>query len=440
LLSKLHDRAVVCLGLAADSFGDMAVGIQGKSDRLVIGLTGSPGSGVSTTARALQKNGFRLVKLSDQIKRELAKREGLADGQKVDETTVADCRKKLQDIGNEGRKKAKGYWLEKLEINGTDEIVIDGIRNFGEAMVLRSQYPKFFLLALHASRTTLWERMKGLYDGNSRLFERDLARDSAEDFPEGQQVSICVQQSDYVFENEADAGSSVSRDATIFSRLEKDLELMRRTDDLATGSYCRQPTPDEVQMATAFSQSHMSRCLKRKVGAVIISPQDIPLSLGYNENPVGMQPCLTQYKHCFKDEDMHKKLEKMDGFMCPRCGKEIASMRTPWKCANPDCRENLKLVFFPSRNMELCTAIHAEERAIRSLGGRSAEGGTLFVTTCPCFQCARYIVDAGIKRVVYVEAYAVIESEEFLRNNGVGVDPFSGFKASGFNRVFKQMV
>ncbi len=416
------------------------MGIDKQIDRLVIGLTGPLGSGVSTTAEALKQNDFHLFKISAPIKKELAKREGLADDKNVNENTVPDCRRKLQDIGNEGREKnGEGYWIEQLGLDGTDgDIVIDGIRNFGEVKVLRRQFSNFFLLALHASRITQWTRVKDLYHGDSLSFERDLARDSSEDFSTGQQVSICVQQSDYVFDNDADAGSSSARCSHIFSRLEQDLELMRNTDDLAAASYCRPPSQEEVQMATAFAQSHMSRCLKRKVGAVIVNLQNIPLSLGYNENPIGMEPCLTAYQHCFKDEDMHKKLEKMGGYKCPRCGKEITKIETPWRCES--CKENLKLVFFPSRNMELCTAIHAEERAVRSLGGRSAEGGVLFTTTFPCFQCARYIVDAGIKRVVYVEAYPVTESEDFLLNNGVVLNPFSGFKASGFNRVFKQRV
>ena len=306
--------------------------------------------------------------------------------------------------------------------------------------VLRKRYPEFFLIALHASPETRWRRVQDDYDKNLRLFERDHLRDSAEDFPEGQQVSTCVQQADYVFVNEDDAGASSTRQRSLFAQLKNDLQLMRETDDLATGSYCRPPTQDEVQMATAFSQSHMSRCLKRKVGAVIVSNENIPLSLGYNENPVGMKPCLTEFQYCFKDEDMHRKLEKMEGIWCPYCGEKAPGMQSPWKCVVPDCGEDLKSLFFPSRNMEVCTAIHAEERAIRSLGGRSAERGILYTTTYPCFQCARYIVDAGIKRVVYVEAYPVAESERLLVRNDVIVDPFSGFKAIAFNRIFKQMV
>jgi deoxycytidylate deaminase len=306
--------------------------------------------------------------------------------------------------------------------------------------VLRDRYREFFLVALHASQATRWSRVRNVYDGNLRLFERDHVRDSAEDLPEGQQVSICVQQSDYVLVNEDDAGSSDARCKKIFAQLQDDLRLMREADDLSSGSYCRPPTQDEVQMATAFAQSHMSRCLKRKVGAVIVSSENIPLALGYNENPIGMEPCLTEFGHCFKDEDMYKKLEKMGGLRCPHCGNEISEMRSPWRCMDPNCGEDLKSLFFPSRNMELCTAIHAEERAIRSLGGRNAERGTLYATTYPCFQCARYLVDAGIKRIVYVEAYPMPESEGFLVRNEVIVEPFSGFKAIAFNRVFKQMV
>ena len=89
--------------------------------------------------------------------------------------------------------------------------------------------------------------------------------------------------------------------------------------------------------------------------------------------------------------------------------------------------------------MELCTAIHAEERAVLSLGGLSAEDGRLYVTTFPCFQCARLILDTGIKEVVYVEAYPVKRTSEFLIKNGVAIKPFNGFTARAFFRVFPKV-
>jgi len=149
-----------------------------------------------------------------------------------------------------------------------------------------------------------------------------------------------------------------------------------------------------------------------------------------------MKPCETEYKYCFKDENMHAKLEAMKRSFCPDCGAEQGPLAKPWRCQK--CAANLKLRLFPSRNLEVCTAIHAEERAIRSLGDRSAEGATMYVTTFPCFQCSRYIVDAGIAQLVYVEAYPVKESQDFLTKNGVKLIPFEGFKARAFNRIFKQ--
>lgn len=94
---------------------------------------------------------------------------------------------------------------------------------------------------------------------------------------------------------------------------------------------------------------------------------------------------------------------------------------------------------YPNRNMELCTAIHAEERAILSLGGRSARDGRLYVTTFPCFQCARLILDSEITEIVYVEAYPMRETTEFLEKNGVDVRPFTGFTARAFFRVFPKI-
>jgi dCMP deaminase len=87
----------------------------------------------------------------------------------------------------------------------------------------------------------------------------------------------------------------------------------------------------------------------------------------------------------------------------------------------------------------LCTAIHAEERAILSLAGRNADGCTIYVNTFPCFQCARQIVNAGIKKVVYVEAYPIEEAVDFLKTNGVEIEPFQGFTPRVFNQVFRQV-
>lgn len=400
------------------------------STPLVIGLTGPLGSGVSTTAQALGSIGFQRLSLSDPIKQHFIDKHTLKS---IDEIKgLPDWRAKLQDVGNEGRQLAEDYWIERLLNTNAlshEYIAIDSIRNYKEAESLRKRFDRFFLVAVVASKEARWERVKSAYRSDQARFEADDKRDSDEDLQHGQQVETCVLEADYILLNEESRSSSSAWITNIKSKIEKDLELMR-------GIAARPPSEEEVQMATAFSQSYSSRCLKRQVGAVIVDSSGLPISLGFNENPVHMKPCIHEYGGCFKDQDMEGKLEKMEVF-CPKCGSSNSRLITPWKCSNQNCQSNLKSLLFPSRNMELCTAIHAEERAIRSLHGRSAEGCTMFVTTFPCFQCSRYIVDAKIKRIVYVEAYPVKEAINFLKTNGVIIQPFSGFKSRSFYNIFK---
>ncbi|MBC8481511.1 MAG: hypothetical protein H8D47_02455 [Planctomycetes bacterium] len=202
----------------------------------------------------------------------------------------------------------------------------------------------------------------------------------------------------------------------------------------------RLPNTEEVQMVLAYAQSNFSTCMKRHVGAVITikrDEQEIAVSMGFNENPHNVPTC-SKLEVCCKDEDMASKLKGRGMHIyCPSCGKEHKSLKEPWKCK--DCGESFKEWLHPNRNMELCTAIHAEEQAVLSLGGLSAKGGKLYVTTFPCFQCARLILDAEIKEIVYVEAYPVKETSEFLIKNDVTIKPFNGFTARSFFRVFPKV-
>ncbi len=297
---------------------------------------------------------------------------------------------------------------------------------------LRDSFPGFFLAAVVASKEVRWNRVKSDYACNLALFDRDDERDSEDkdDLPHGQQVGRCVSEADYVFINDEDHGSKETRDRKILGALCTDVELM-------LGQRKREPHEHEVHMAQAWALSLRSRCLKRSVGAVIVDEDGLPLSAGFNENPLGMKPCVLEFQACFKDDIMHKELEQVEFIFCPKCGTKNQQLQKPWRCTNQECREDLKKRFYPSRNMEKCTALHAEERAIRGLVGRGADGATMYVTTFPCLQCSRYIVDAKIKKVVYVEAYPVKEAADYLARNQVTVVPFSGFKARAFNLVFK---
>ena len=54
--------------------------------------------------------------------------------------------------------------------------------------------------------------------------------------------------------------------------------------------------------------------------------------------------------------------------------------------------------------------------------GKGAEGGTLYSTILPCNTCAKMIINAGIKRVVYLEEYPEQVGRELLEKAGVKVD------------------
>lgn len=414
-----------------------------RPSNLVIGLTGPVGSGCSSMAAVLQSLNFRFYRLSEEIRDEM-KAKGCLPRRRN-----RDYRKRLQDYGNQRRGGDLAYWVNKLlervqrEDVGNSPIVIDGIRNFGEVQRLRHAYPNFFLVAICAEREHRWSRVKLDYGGRQSEFERDDLRDQNEDLPHGQQVQRCVDDADFVFfNNEQHLIQVIGEDKPDQTRINDDLR--RQADDFVPLMEGRDggrlPTPQEVQMAAAYALSNASSCLKRHVGAVIAvvrGGREIPVSMGYNENPAGVARCIDN-GGCSKDEHMRSWFAAQDRVHCPRCGEKLNRPKDTMRCK---CGDSIRDWLRPLRGMELCTAIHAEERAIRSLGDRPAQGGELklYVTTFPCFQCSRMILDAGIRSLVYVEAYPVVETQSFLRGNGCTVSPFNGFTARAFFRVFRKV-
>ncbi len=67
--------------------------------------------------------------------------------------------------------------------------------------------------------------------------------------------------------------------------------------------------------------------------------------------------------------------------------------------------------------------LHAEANAITKLARSSnnSDGATLYITASPCIECAKLIIQAGIKRVVYGEQYRLIDGIELLKRAGIEV-------------------
>ena len=122
-----------------------------------------------------------------------------------------------------------------------------------------------------------------------------------------------------------------------------------------------------------------STCLRRQVGAVIVKDNHI-ITTGYNGAPKGMAHCVD-----------------LGGCM----------------------REKLNI---PSgTRQELCRATHAEQNAIiqAAVLGVSIDGGTCYVTDSPCSLCAKMLINAGIKRVVFIGKYPDELAMDFFHEAGV---------------------
>ena len=68
--------------------------------------------------------------------------------------------------------------------------------------------------------------------------------------------------------------------------------------------------------------------------------------------------------------------------------------------------------------------LHAEANAITKLArsGNNSEDSTLYVTASPCIECAKLIIQAGIRRVVYGEKYRLTDGIELLERAGIEVE------------------
>ena len=124
------------------------------------------------------------------------------------------------------------------------------------------------------------------------------------------------------------------------------------------------PTYDEYFIKMTQVVSTRSTCLRRNVGAIIVKNKHI-LSTGYNGAPKGLQHC-----------------------------SEVGCLRE-------------KLNVQPGERHELCRGLHAEQNAIiqASVFGVSIDGATLYCTVAPCSVCAKMLINAGIKEIVYQDSY-----------------------------------
>lgn len=122
-----------------------------------------------------------------------------------------------------------------------------------------------------------------------------------------------------------------------------------------------------LRMAQIWSEN--SYCRRRKVGALLVKDKMI-ISDGYNGTPAG-------FDNVCESED----------------------------------------------NVTYPYVLHAEANAITKVArsNNSSEGSTLYVSTSPCMECSKLIIQAGIRRVVFSEMYRITDGLDLLRKAGIEV-------------------
>jgi dCMP deaminase len=138
------------------------------------------------------------------------------------------------------------------------------------------------------------------------------------------------------------------------------------------------PGWDEYFLNIADLVSTRATCVRRKVGAVLVKDKRI-LATGYNGAP-------SKIRHCEVTGCIREKLNIPSG-----------------------------------ERHELCRGLHAEQNAFlqAALHGTSLKDAKLYSTTQPCIICAKMIINAGIKEIVYKGAYPDRMAMDFLKGAGI---------------------
>lgn len=408
--------------------------MSADKERLTVGLTGSFGSGCSTLKESLMKLGFESFSLSRYVKETWAKKTG--------NPIQKASRKELQDIGDDFRRThSKTYHLAELAVVEAEAssktakpLLFDNIRNIGEVDYLRNKYSNFFLIAVDCSPNIRWERVKEHYQNlglNENQFEVDDKRDKYDERTiYGQSVDFCVDDADILIDNDKVFPTHAVAVDKLKDKITPYINLMRREQT-------RPPTPFELYMGIAYTASLKSECAKRRVGAVIVDEKNNAMvSVGYNENPLPMEPCVRKYGQCYRDIYKVKYFRHLENSKqtCPKCGVELRDLKPPFLCQK--CGFDLDQHFISNKALTRCTALHAEEQAMLTIGSRNIQGCTIYSTTFPCFGCAQKIVYSKLASVVYVEPYPDQDSVDLLKEAGISVRKFEGVKAKAYFRLF----
>ncbi len=340
--------------------------------------------------------------------------------------------------------------------------ILRSLKHPKEAETLRATYgPAFFLVAAYSPRESMQEflaqriaRSEGrLVDDQHRHVARELSK-----------------------KDEAEAGKRLGQNtrktfplADVFVDVRDEQKLRQavgRFVQLIFGHPFRTPTRDEYGMFHAHAAAMRSADLGRQVGAVIATSSGDIVAVGTNEVPKAggglywsddQPPDPRDHARRFDTNDVMKREMLQDlikrlrkhGWLRPEKTAEEAEALVKATLAKDETSplHDAKLMNL----IEFVRAVHAEMASLVDAArrGASVQDCTLYTSTFPCHDCAKHIVAAGIRRVVYIEPYPKSRAAEFYPD-AVAVDspdepppkvrfePFVGIAPRQYMTLFMQ--
>jgi dCMP deaminase len=150
-------------------------------------------------------------------------------------------------------------------------------------------------------------------------------------------------------------------------------------------------------MSVADSTAKLSHATRLKVGAVIVKDGNI-ISFGYNGTPAGFDNECEEHDYILADECDWSPEEMV--------ARGYSVFNSGWY-----------------KSQTKAEVVHAEANAITKLAKENGNGNgaDLFITHAPCAECAKLIIQSGIKSVYWREAYRDVSGLNMLKKAGLNV-------------------
>jgi len=178
----------------------------------------------------------------------------------------------------------------------------------------------------------------------------------------------------------------------------------------------------KIRMQQALTTALMSKSRRNKVGAILIKNKHI-IAEGYNGTIKGQCPDILEYylPHGSLPTPELNNIDILEHIDCPSCnGLGVIPSDTTYadirKCKV--CNGKRKIDIYNKTNP---STFHAEANLLLfcARNGISTAGADIYITLSPCIDCAKLLIQAGIKRVYYKETYRSTDGLYFLEENHV---------------------